>query len=147
MHDRSDYKHGWQIEQQWEKEHGIVNQTTNYFNIKKKRRHRDGEEEEEESDGNDDDPNKYVIKGVHSDEDDGLPFKCLICRESFINPVVTKCKHYFCEKCLIKQNKKSTRCFVCKTQTLGIFFVAKEIVQKIKDLNEELKDKEHENDD
>jgi len=27
---------------------------------------------------------------VSSDEDDRLPFRCFICRESFVNPVVTK---------------------------------------------------------
>jgi RING finger protein 113A len=27
-----------------------------------------------------------------------LPWACDICRQPFVNPVVTKCKHYFCEK-------------------------------------------------
>ena len=48
-----------------------------------------------------------------------------------------KCNHYFCEKCFIAHNKKSTKCFACKKQTLGIFFVAKEIIQKMKAAAEE----------
>jgi RING finger protein 113A len=137
MHDRSDYKHGWQIEQEWEKQHG--GGTT--FN-KKKRRKRDTEKEAEaketqtgraEEDDNDDDLNKYVIKQSDDEEldDDNLPFKCIICRQSFTNPVVTKCKHYFCEKCFLKHNKKTTKCFACNAQTQGIYYVAKEIVKKI----------------
>jgi len=67
-----------------------------------------------------------------SDEDDDeLPFKCLICRESFVSPVVTKCKHYFCEKCFLAHNKKTTKCFACHTQTMGIFFVAKDMIKKM----------------
>lgn len=61
LHDRSDYKHGWQLEQE-------------YGNNKK----------DDESDDGDD--SKYEI---HSDEED-LPFKCFICRESFVDPIVTK---------------------------------------------------------
>lgn len=39
-----------------------------------------------------------------SDEDDenALPFACFICREPFVDPVVTRCKHYFCEHCALK---------------------------------------------
>ena len=103
MHDRSDYKHGWQLEQDWEKEHGTSSGNQNKmgrkgdFGDKRRRKKKkkndnggedDGGESQEESSGDDDDPNKYLIK----DEEEDLPFKCLICRQSFVNPVVTKCK-------------------------------------------------------
>jgi RING finger protein 113A len=148
MHDRSDYKHGWQLERDWEREHG-GGPLSDLLDQKKRRRDRRRREEAQEEeidedddnngvgyvvdDGNEDDPNKYVIKGVHSDDDDddNLPFRCLICRQSFVNPVVTKCKHYFCEKCFIQHNKRNTRCFTCKTQTQGIFFAAKDIIKKM----------------
>lgn len=146
MHDRSDYKHGWQLEQDWEKEHGDgTTGTKNKFgnkNTKKRKTRRNeevnqGEENENENEDddndNDNDPNKYVIAGVHTSDDEDLPFKCIICRSTFVNPVVTKCKHYFCEKCFVQHNKKNTRCFACKTQTLGIFFVAKDIVKRMND--------------
>ena len=62
MHDRSDYKLGWQLEKEWEEKQKLGN-----------------------------DPNKFVIDSEEesSDEDD-LPFACFICRGDFVNPVVTK---------------------------------------------------------
>merc|ERR1712226_1369795 len=98
MHDRSDYKHGWQIERDAEQNAG------------------------------DEDLTKYEIS---SDEDD-LPFRCFICRKSFTDPMVTKCKHYFCEKCALKQFRKTARCFVCGEQTHGVFNPAKELIEKLK---------------
>lgn len=57
LHDRSDYKFGWQLE-----------------------REERGKGEPVEDDA------KYEI---HSDDEE-LPFKCFICRESFQHPVVSK---------------------------------------------------------
>ncbi|XP_060081259.1 E3 ubiquitin-protein ligase RNF113A-like [Ylistrum balloti] len=68
---------------------------------------------------------------ISSDEDD-LPFKCFICREFFKDPIVTKCKHYFCEKCALSQYRKSKRCFVCGEQTMGVFNPAKDLIAKMK---------------
>lgn len=104
LHDRSDYKHGWQLER--EMEQGTYGH---------------GQEENYE---------------ISSDEDD-LPFKCFICRKSFVDPVTTKCKHYFCEKCALAQYRKSQRCFVCNEQTLGVFNPAKELIAKLKKRQEE----------
>lgn len=36
------------------------------------------------------------------EEDEELPFACFICRQPFTDPVVTSCKHYFCEHCALK---------------------------------------------
>lgn len=104
LHDRSDYKFGWQLEME-------CNQ-------------------EGDSDG--DDPSKYEIK---EDDDNFLPFKCLMCRESYVNPVMTKCKHYFCEKCALAHYKKSTKCFVCEKQTGGFFDPATVIIEKLNAAN------------
>ncbi|XP_044739011.1 E3 ubiquitin-protein ligase RNF113A [Chrysoperla carnea] len=104
LHDRSDYKAGWQLE-------------------------REGGGQGDDSDDGDD--KKYEID---SDEDD-IPFKCFICRESYRDPVVTKCKHYFCQQCLVDQFKKSMRCFVCNTQTSGLFQPAKEIIARQKNMD------------
>jgi RING finger protein 113A len=77
MHDRGDYKSGWQMEREWQES-------------EKKRKNNLArglaEEDEEEAD---------------SDED-ALPFACYICRQPFEDPVVTRCKHYFCEHCALK---------------------------------------------
>jgi len=61
LHDRSDYKAGWQLEM-------------------------DHEAQKRGDCDSDGDEHKYEI---HSDEET-LPFRCYICRESFVNPVVTK---------------------------------------------------------
>ncbi|MGH0141825.1 UNVERIFIED_CONTAM: hypothetical protein FKN15_005352 [Acipenser sinensis] len=70
---------------------------------------------------------------VSSDEED-LPFKCFICRESFKNPVITKCRHYFCERCALQHYRKSQRCYVCNEQTNGVFNPAKELITKMQKL-------------
>ncbi|EZA59678.1 hypothetical protein DMN91_005431 [Ooceraea biroi] len=102
LHDRSDYKLGWQLER--EAASGEYNNS------------------------GDEDDKKYEID---SDEDN-LPFKCFICRDSFTDPVITKCKHYFCEKCALERYKKSTRCYICNAQTNGIFNPAKELIARTK---------------
>ncbi|XP_070393144.1 E3 ubiquitin-protein ligase RNF113A [Dermacentor albipictus] len=104
MHDRSDYKHGWQLELEMERNQYREEDTSRYE--------------------------------ISSDEED-LPFRCLLCRKSFVDPVVTKCKHYFCEKCALKHYKKTTRCYVCSQQTNGVFNPAKEIIQRLKKAKEE----------
>lgn len=108
LHDRSDYKAGWQLEMDYQAE----------------------KKGECESDGDD---TKYEI---HSD-DESLPFKCFICRNSFVNPIVTKCKHYFCEKCALANFKKSSRCIICSKQTNGVFNPAKELIVRLKNQPDE----------
>ena len=115
MHDRSDYKFGWQLER--EMEQGTYGD-------------------------DDDDDDKYKIS---DSDDDDLPFKCIICKNSFTNPVVTKCKHYFCEKCALEEFKKRQRCFACGAPTGGVFNPAKEIIAKLKKSENETKvDNQHE---
>lgn len=106
LHDRSDYKFGWQLEM-----------------------------ESQQNDSDDDDPSKYEIK---ENDDDFLPFKCLICRGSYVNPVMTKCKHYFCEKCALAHFKKSTKCFVCEKQTGGFFDPATVIIERLNAANTDI---------
>ncbi|XP_050404843.1 E3 ubiquitin-protein ligase RNF113A [Patella vulgata] len=98
LHDRSDYKHGWQLEREMTEGRYGQNDNDNYE--------------------------------ISSDEDD-LPFKCFICRNYFKDPIVTKCKHYFCEKCALSHYRKSKRCFVCNEQTNGVFNPAKELIAKM----------------
>ncbi|KAG7272649.1 hypothetical protein CRUP_008477 [Coryphaenoides rupestris] len=98
LHDRSDYKHGWQIERELEEGRYGANDEENYE--------------------------------VSSDEED-LPFKCFICRSSYKNPIITKCRHYFCEVCALQHYRKSQRCYVCNTQTNGVFNPAKDLMAKI----------------
>ncbi|KAH8360086.1 hypothetical protein KR093_010645 [Drosophila rubida] len=117
LHDRSDYKAGWQLEM-------------------------DHEAQKRGDNDSDGDEHKYEI---HSDEET-LPFKCYICRDSFVNPVVTKCKHYFCEKCALAQYRKSQRCIICSQQTNGIFNPAKELIARLKTAPMGSSDDEHDAD-
>ena len=103
MHDRGDYKHGWQLERD------------------EKNAEKRGEDDEESDD------DKYVI---HSDDDE-FPTKCPLCRKPFTNPVVTRCKHYFCEKCALDHYRKSQRCFECGKQTMGMFNPAKDLMERM----------------
>ncbi|KAI1730508.1 zinc finger c-x8-C-x5-C-x3-H type (and similar) domain-containing protein [Ditylenchus destructor] len=103
MHDRSDYKHGWEIERDWEA----------------------GRLKEAKDD-------EYAITSDEDEDKDTLPHSCFICRNGFKNPVITKCKHYFCESCAIEQYRKNKKCTVCGTNTEGVFSVAKDMIAKMK---------------
>jgi len=105
----ADFKYGWQLELEEREKNNKRN-----------------------NDGSDDDDKKYEI---HSDEED-LPFKCLICRKSFENPIMTKCNHYFCEKCALERYKKTARCFVCSVQTNGVFNPARKLMERLKMVND-----------
>ncbi|XP_078176818.1 zinc finger (CCCH-type/C3HC4-type RING finger) family protein [Carex rostrata] len=115
MHDRGDYKSGWQLERDWDESEK-----------ERKRNLAMGH-------GGDDDGHVHVHGDDDDDDDDDdeLPFACYICREPFVDPVATKCKHYFCEHCALKHHSKNKKCFVCNKPTLGIFNVALEIKKRM----------------
>ncbi|KIY98104.1 RING finger protein [Monoraphidium neglectum] len=125
MHDRGDYKSGWELEREWEEE-----QKRRQEALTKGWAGEDGEEGEG--------------GGGHGEEeeDDELPFACYICRKPWgeckSDPVVTKCKHYFCESCALKHNAKTGKCATCEQPTQGIFNLATDVIKKMK----RLKDKE-----
>ncbi|KAF9932532.1 hypothetical protein FBU30_007971 [Linnemannia zychae] len=115
MHDRGDYKAGWQLDQEWEAEQRA-----------KKAALIEGLNEEESS---------------SDDDDDDVPFACLICREPFTRPVVTKCNHYFCEKCALKRYAKSPKCAACQTPTGGIFNAApKDFMKRVAERKAKIED-------
>ncbi|KAG0205546.1 hypothetical protein BGX33_007868 [Mortierella sp. NVP41] len=115
MHDRGDYKAGWQLDQEWEAEQRA-----------KKAALIEGLDAEVES---------------SSDDDDEVPFACLICREPFTRPVVTKCNHYFCEKCALKRYAKTPKCAACQTPTGGLFnAVSKDFLKKVAERKAKIED-------
>ncbi|KAI7904356.1 uncharacterized protein BX663DRAFT_504795 [Cokeromyces recurvatus] len=109
LHDRGDYKTGWQLEKEWEE----AQKNKSHFGAS--------------------DPTKYVISDDDDDSDDELPFACLICRQEFVDPVVTRCEHYFCESCALKNYKKSPKCFACGAPTQGVFNTAKKLIAKLEE--------------
>ncbi|DAZ97479.1 TPA: hypothetical protein N0F65_009962 [Lagenidium giganteum] len=117
LHDRSNYKSGWQIEKEWaEKE--------------RKRQQRLAEGRDPDADDADDDQNG-------SKNDDKEQFACTICRGPFRNAVETVCGHFFCEQCALKNFKKSSRCFNCRKQTNGVFNAAEKLRRRERELGEE----------
>jgi len=127
MHDRGDYKTGWQLEREWNEEQ------------ERKRKKAMGELVEDDE--------NYEVK-----EDDNLPWACLICKKDFVQPIVTKCQHYFCEACALQHYIKDSRCAACKEQTNGIFNTATRLLSSIEkrkrklaeeEVREALKKKEH----
>jgi RING finger protein 113A len=79
LHDRGDYKQGWQLDADW-----------NATQEAKRKRVLLGLPAEQEA-------------KAAEEEEGQLPWACLICRQDFKTPVVTKCNHYFCEKSVSTQ--------------------------------------------
>lgn len=116
LHAREDYKQGWQLDKEWENV-GKKDKTGN-----KNKGDEDMDEEE-----------KMLQQ---------IPFACIICKESYKSPMVTKCGHYFCQKCAMgryMKDKKKT-CAACGADTGGSFTVAK----KLNDLLERKRKREAE---
>lgn len=113
MHDRGDYKSGWELDRDW-----------NAQQKEKREKILAGWKPDDEEDEDKD-----------AEEEDELPFACFICRRLWADaqdPVVTRCKHYFCEQCALQHNAKTAKCFVCEQPTGGIFNVANDVLRREK---------------
>ncbi|KAI9339425.1 hypothetical protein DFJ73DRAFT_568600 [Zopfochytrium polystomum] len=109
MHDRGDYKMGWQLDLEWEEEQKRKQKE------EEMRRFNQGQEAEEDE----------------IEEDDDLPMSCMVCGNDFKDPVATKCQHYFCENCAIRTHTKTGKCFACSAPTNGVFNAAKDFKAKL----------------
>ena len=120
LHDRSDYKSGWQMEQEWQDKE------------RKRAKELLGSAAAGDLGGDGGDAG-----GAGGKDGGGLPFACFICRGPFVKPVVTLCKHYFCEKCALQRfgKEKKHDCAVCGEPTKGNFSVAHEIIKDRKARN------------
>jgi RING finger protein 113A len=116
IHDRGDYKAGWQIEKEYKEEQR-----------KKQRAIELGLDEEETAE------ESYVIES----DDEELPLACFICNESFVDAVSTRCGHYFCEPCALGHYGKTSKCACCGKQTSGVFNVAAKLREKMAELKAE----------
>jgi RING finger protein 113A len=111
LHAREDYKQGWQLDKEWE-------------NVTKGKKVTGGTKiasasrNAEEEDSGDDDA---ILEGI--------PFACIICKEKYKDPIVTKCGHYFCESCALKRYRKDPSCTACGAGTGGVFNVAKGLMK------------------
>ncbi|KAL7417316.1 hypothetical protein BDY24DRAFT_377463 [Mrakia frigida] len=75
-----------------------------------------------------------------SDDEEEIPFACLICRKEFTDPVVTKCGHFFDSACAIKRFAKNPKCFACGTSTQGIFNSATAVLKKMEQKKKQRED-------
>ena len=125
LHDRGDYKQGWQLDKEWEE--------------KEKQRKAALAKLEQMERNMGEDGVCVPLEDDEDDEEDGIPPTCPICEntwDAIRDPVVTKCKHYFCEHCALRHNAKEKACFVCHRPTGGTFNTAKEIVKRVKEMKE-----------
>ncbi|MCJ1459278.1 RNA-splicing factor [Mycoblastus sanguinarius] len=104
LHAREDYKQGWELDKDWE--------------IGTKGRKKGGQAAKN-------------LAEQDSDEEDaapeGIPFGCIICKNPYTNPIVTKCGHYFCEACALQRYRKNPGCAACGAGTGGVFNGAKNL--------------------
>ena len=68
-----------------------------------------------------------------SDGNNEFPETCAICEEVFNEPVVTKCRHYFCESCALRNYATDSNCFVCGQATDGVFNTARDLIKYLKE--------------
>ena len=109
LHDRGDTLSGWQLEQQWEQQQ------------KQKQAQQDQEFQDFVQAHSSNTPTSKS-NTVTTEDDDGLPFACHLCRSHFKAPVVTACLHYFCESCILQHVRNTNEsCPICGKDTHGVF--------------------------
>lgn len=125
LHDRGDYKTGWQLERDWDAQQKAKQQRLEQAVARAAGGGAEGEGEAgAEGEG-----------GAGGAGEEELPFACLICRTPWTaksDPVVTKCGHHFCEACALAHLATSTRCAVCNEQTHGTLNAAKRLREVIR---------------
>lgn len=118
-HIREEHKTGYEVEREWEEE-----QRRKKLGLDKL------EAEGEES------KQRQIGEGSLAIDVDteGIPFACYLCRKPFTDPVVTQCKHYFCERCILTNYRSGSKptCPICHEQTHGIFNTpSRDIMRKL----------------
>lgn len=111
LHDRADWKQGWQLDKEWEIE--TKNKKPQGKTVASANRMATKEELKTEEEA------KLL---------ENIPFACPICEKPYQKPAIqTKCGHYFCEKCALQRYKKNPSCAICGSGTNGVFNNAKNL--------------------
>lgn len=129
LHAREDYKHGWELDRDWEigtKGKKLTGRTVASAN-------RPGTAAADTEDGEDEDA---LLESI--------PFACIICKNSYTNPIITKCGHYFCEACALQRYRKNPSCAACGAGTGGVFNVAKKLKRLLERKRERAKQRREE---
>jgi Zinc finger, C3HC4 type (RING finger) len=56
--------------------------------------------------------NKSRVEEQEDEEDamlEDIPFACIICKGPYMEPVVTRCGHYFCQTCVLKRYRERSK--------------------------------------
>lgn len=110
LHDRGDFKQGWQLDQEWE---NVTKGKKNLGGTVVASANREAKGDENNAD------EEEMLKDI--------PFACVICEKPYREPIVTRCGHYFCEPCALKRYRKDPTCAVCGAGTNGVFNSAKRL--------------------
>lgn len=154
LHDRSDYKSGWQIEKEWEEKQ---RQKKRKLQEAEKAFVASGRDRDYRSDNEDDEVHdirisrsKTAAEDNNGDNGDGgeesyeikeeseFPFACFICRDPFVDPVVTVCGHYFCQQCALDNYRHSPKCMACGKPTSGIFNKATKLIKYMESIGKKV---------
>lgn len=124
LHAREDYKHGWQLDRDWE----INTKGKKLSGTTVASANRNGQSTQ------DDEDDEALLESI--------PFACIICKKSYTSPIVTKCGHYFCEACALKRYRKDPSCAACGSGTNGVFNTAKKLSRLLEKKREREKQKQ-----
>jgi RING finger protein 113A len=116
LHAREDYAAGWKLDKEWEnvgskKKNGTVVASAN----------------RSKTTGEDEGFTEEEIKMLEK-----IPFKCIICKEDYKKPIVTRCGHHFCGDCALNRYRKKPTCAACGSGTNGVFNNAKGLDRLLK---------------
>lgn len=130
LHSRDDFKTGWKLNKDWEAFQQHNQRDANL--IAAANTIRPGG-----------DLQKVVEETIEKTIKD-IPFKCVICRNDYKNPVVTSCEHYFCNKCFFRRIKDTgnKKCVICGHDTKGSAKVAANLQQILKLQQQQKEEKE-----
>lgn len=103
LHDRGDYKSGWELDLEWEKKQQCRMVA-----------------EEKSINPEQTELNNNVAKKPQE------PTECGLCQRPFNPPIMeTKCGHCFCETCALTHSRSSKKCATCGTNVDGQFKVVR----------------------
>ncbi|KEY65843.1 hypothetical protein S7711_05849 [Stachybotrys chartarum IBT 7711] len=120
LHAREDVKLGWQLDREWET---VTKGKKNLGGTVVASANRDAKTETL-----DEDEEAFL---------ESIPFVCIICKDPYRQPVVTRCGHYFCEPCALQRYRKDPTCAACGSGTNGVFNSAKRL-KKLLDKKREM---------
>lgn len=123
IHDRSDYKSGWELDRDWD-----MLQRKKEERRRKKLMKRDGDSDSDDDDESSEELEEYADEMVYSHIDE----VCLLCGEDYRMPSLLQCGHIFCDKCALTHYSSDKSCFKCGKLTNGIFNDGTKLVKKAK---------------